>query len=193
MTDIQELDRRAVEASRALVRSVGADDWDAPTPCADWDLRALLAHMTVQHHGFARAVAGERTEPADWLPQPAADPVAAYDVAADHVIEAFRVPARTAYLPEIRGGITIPARTAMGFHLVDYVVHGWDVAASIGATVEFDDDVLSAALAVADEVPADPATRGPGFSFGPVITDPDRGSPLDRVLRKLGRSPDWSR
>ncbi|HEX3647837.1 MAG TPA: TIGR03086 family metal-binding protein [Pseudonocardiaceae bacterium] len=195
MADIQELDRRAVRTSVALVRQVTPDRLDLPTPCAEWDLRALLAHLTVQHVGFARAVAGERTELADWRPSPLADDfAAAYDRAADLVIESFGAPGATerrAYLPEIRNGVTVPGGMAMGFHFIDYVVHSWDVAAAIGAPVEFDDDVLAAALRVAGQVPTDPASRGPGTAFDPVLPEPAGATPLARVLALLGRSPTW--
>lgn len=192
MADIQELDRRAVEVSRSLVHTITTDRLGLPTPCAEWDLGALLAHMTVQHHGFARAVAGERTDLTDWRPMPLDDDVVgAYDAAADHVITAFLAPAAKAYLPEIRGGVTVPTDLAMSFHFVDYVVHGWDVAATLGVPVEFDDEVLEAALAVATQVPDDDVSRGPGLAFGPGLPVAAGAVPLDRVLTMLGRSPNW--
>lgn len=172
-----------------------ADDLRRPTPCAAWDLGALLAHMTVQHHGFARAVAGERTELADWQPVPVGDdPAGLYAAAADHVIEAFAAEGaaeRKAYLPEIRGGVTVPAPMAMGFHFIDYVVHSWDVAVTLGRSVEFDDEVLAMAVRVAGQVPDDPASRGEGFAFFPALPQTPGGDPLDRVLGLLGRSPNW--
>jgi uncharacterized protein (TIGR03086 family) len=193
--DIRELDRRAVATSRSIVATVTAGELTLPTPCAEWDLGALLAHMTAQHHGFARAVAGEHTDLADWLPTPVgADPVGAYAEAADRVIASFGadgVLTRKVYLPEIRGGITVPARTAIGFHLVDYVVHAWDVAATLGRSAELDGDLLDAALAVAAQVPDDEGSRGPGMAFGPSIPAPADGDRLARLLAALGRSPDW--
>ena len=39
---------------------------------------------------------------------------------------------RRLWLPEIRDGMRFPAETAIGFHFLDYVVHGWDVARSTG-------------------------------------------------------------
>lgn len=195
MDHIQDLDRRAVEVSRGLVRRIAAADLALRTPCADWDLAALLAHMTVQHHGFARAVAGERTDVTDWQPAPTpADPVAAYDAAADHVLAAFgdpEAPGGHAYLPEIRGGVTVPAPLAMSFHFVDYVVHSWDVAATLGLPVEFDSDVLAAALAVAEQVPDDEASRGLGMAFAAPVPAVAEVGTLDRVLTRLGRSPAW--
>lgn len=191
---IAELDRRAVELSRSIVVTIRQGQLRLPTPCAEWDLGALLAHMTVQHHGFARAVDGERTEPADWQPTPVeADPVVSYGKAADRVIASFGadgVAGRAVYLPEIRGGVTVPGRVAMSFHFVDYVVHTWDVATTLGKQVEFDDDLLDAAIAVAAKVPDDEASRQPGMAFGQKIASPtdDR---LDRLLTALGRSPSW--
>jgi uncharacterized protein (TIGR03086 family) len=195
MANIQELDRRAVELSRSIVATITPDRLRLPTPCVEWDLGALLAHMTVQHHGFARAVDGEHTELADWHPTPVdTDPVGLYGKSADRVIMSFAAEAtagRKVYLPEIRDGITVPGRIAMGFHFVDYLVHTWDVAATLGRAVEFDDELLDAALLVAAQVPDDEASRQPGMAFGPKIAPPGDDK-LDRLLTSLGRSPGWS-
>jgi uncharacterized protein (TIGR03083 family) len=42
----------------SLVDRIGPADLARPTPCAGWDLRALLAHLIGQNHGFAEAVDG---------------------------------------------------------------------------------------------------------------------------------------
>jgi len=93
------------------------------------------------------------------------------------------------YLPEIRDGGPYPAPMAIGFHFVDEVVHAWDLAKSIGATAEFDDEVLDMALSIAARVPNDPVTRGDGFAFA-LGADPDPDAPtLDRIVTLLGRRP----
>jgi uncharacterized protein (TIGR03086 family) len=79
---------------------------------------------------------------------------------------------------------------ALGFHFVDYVVHAWDVAATLGVGLELPDHVLVAALAVARLVPTDPAGRGPGFAFAPPVDAPVGADPLDEALRLLGRTPE---
>lgn len=195
MATIQELDRRAVEVSRSLVGTITADRLALPTPCGAWNLGTLLAHITIQHHGFARAVAGETTQLADWQPVSVDDdPAGRYDAAVDHVLTSFAAagtPEAMAYLPEIRGGVTVPSAVAMSFHFIDYVVHSWDVAVSLGWPVEFDDEVLAMALTVARRVPDDPASRGPDVAFMPSLAPAPGGDPLDRVLMMLGRSPNW--
>ncbi|MGC5166057.1 TIGR03086 family metal-binding protein [Luteimicrobium sp. DT211] len=194
--------RRAVEESVRVVTDVRASELRSPTPCAGWSLADLLAHMTVQHTGFAAAARGEVTALADWAPRPVADDVAdAYRAAADDVVAAFVTCDADAelWLPEIRGGTRVPARTALGFHLVDYVVHAWDVAASLGTSraLRQGDDVLTAALAVARGVPDDASRGVPGAAFAPALpegggADGQAGDTLARVLRLLGRDPAWA-
>jgi uncharacterized protein (TIGR03086 family) len=192
--DFQELDRRAVLTSRRIVASVTIADLDRPTPCAAWTLRALLEHMIAQHHGFAGAVDGVTDDLSIWKTASFGDdPVGAYDKAVERVLAAFGaegVLGRPVYLPEIRDGVTVPAPLAMSFHFIDYVVHSWDVAMTIGAPVSFDDDVLDAALKVAVRVPDGAERQAPDAAFAPgrATTSTDK---LDRVLALLGRSAGW--
>jgi uncharacterized protein (TIGR03086 family) len=79
----------------------------------------------------------------------------------------------------------------MGFHLVDCVAHGWDVARSLDVPFEFDGEVLDAALVVSLAVPDGPARERPGASFRPGVRVSRDAEPLDRILGLLGRSPDW--
>lgn len=194
--DVRELDRRAVQASVALVSRVTAADLGQATPCADWNLGELIAHMTAQHRGFAAAAAGRGADPGVWrVPAPEGDPVPGYAAAADAVISAFAedgVPERPFSLPEIAAGMTFPGRRAIAFHLVDYVVHGWDVARSLGSVEpELDDEVLGVALRVAQAVPGGQARLEPGAAFAPAVEEPAGASQLDRIVALLGRSPDW--
>jgi uncharacterized protein (TIGR03086 family) len=177
------LDRQAVLASEAVVRR--CTDLSLPTPCAGWNLADLIAHMTVQHHGFARAVRGEATTVDDWRPRPT--PHAGRDYV-DACAAALADPAAPVSLPEVRDE-PIPAQVAVGFHLVDYVVHTWDVAVSIGQGVTFDDDTLAAAVAVASRVPDGANREAPGGAFAHALPVPAGASVLDEVLLLLGRDP----
>jgi uncharacterized protein (TIGR03086 family) len=195
--DIRKLNRRAVQASVEVVARVTAEDLDRPTPCSAWSLGDLLAHRTVQHRGCAAAAAGRGADPAVWQAGPAAaDPVAAYAEAADAVLAAFAEDgaADTQFaLPEIATAMTFPGRQAMAFHLVDYVVHGWDVARSIGVGFEPDPEVLAVALTVARAVPDGPGRLEPSSAFRPAVPVPGQAGELDQIVALLGRRPDWSR
>ena len=130
------LDASAVQASVQVVSQARAADLARATPCEAWTLAELLAHMTAQHNGFAAAATGDGADLVRWQTgAPAADPVAEYAAAAARVIAAFGVPGvldREFTLPQISPQLRFPAEQAIGFHLVDYVVHGWDVARTLG-------------------------------------------------------------
>jgi uncharacterized protein (TIGR03086 family) len=184
--ELLSCDARAVRASVTVVNRISRSDLSRPTPCDGWDLGALLAHMTVQHRGFAAAAAGHGGDPGLWVPGPLGDdPVGAYAEAAEAVIDAFAGFEADLLLPEI-APTPIPRRVAIGFHLVDYVVHGWDVASALGVEYELPDDVLAAALPIAEAVPQGAGRLEPGAAFAPALPDPG-GSPLDRILALLGR------
>ena len=190
---IIELHRRAVQASVDVVSRIGGGDLGRDTPCAGWNLGDLLAHMTVQHDGFAAAAKGLGADPAVWQPRPlGADPTGEYAAAARRVLDAFAAPgvlAREFALPEISTAVTFPAERAIGFHLVDYVAHGWDVARSLGLPYQLDPDVLDIALRVAAAVPDGENRLAPGAAFAPALPVPEDAPALDRIVALLGRSP----
>ncbi len=194
-SDIRELDERAVLASVEVVSAATAADLGRPTPRSGWTLADLLAHMTAQHDGFAAAAQGRGGDLDAWQAGPASDdPVADYAAAAGRVIAAFGAPGtadRTFELPEILPGFGFPAAQAISFHFIDYVVHGWDVARSLGLAYEPDADVIEAALPVAQSVPDGKLRLQPGSAFLPGLPAPSGAATLDRILALLGRSPAW--
>jgi uncharacterized protein (TIGR03086 family) len=201
ISDLRVFHRAAVLASVDVVGLVTADDLGKPTPCAGWDLGDLIAHMTVQHDGFAAAARGHGAQSDVWDVATVADavrtaPAAAYATAAADVLDAFAradVLDTTFALPEFGPGATFPGSVAIGFHFVDYVVHGWDVARSIGAPFEPAPDVVAAVLPLAMFVPDGDFRTGRDAVFGPALTtDTGAATDFERVLLHLGRSPDWT-
>jgi uncharacterized protein (TIGR03083 family) len=176
--DVRPLHRIAVLASVDVVSAVTADDLAKPTPCAGWNLADLLAHMTVQHRGFAAAARGHGADESIW--QPAIDAFARDGVRDSEFA-----------LPEFGPGAMFPAAMAIGFHYVDYVVHGWDVARTLGLSYELPVDVVAAALPLALVVPDGDFRTMDNAPFGPAIPSTDPADDLDRILTYLGRPPQW--
>ncbi|MFC7585089.1 TIGR03086 family metal-binding protein [Nonomuraea antimicrobica] len=191
--DLVALDAHAVRTSVELVARVRPGDLSRPTPCIGWTLYGLLAHMATQHYGFAAASRGDG-DPAHWkLRSLGDDPVAGYRASAEHVLTAFAADGvldRMFPLPEFGSGRSFPGAQAIGFHLIDYVVHSWDLAKTLGVDVGFPPELLEVALDVARAVPGGEARLAPGAAFAPALTRPG-GSRLDEIVAILGRSPSW--
>ncbi|MDI6102746.1 TIGR03086 family metal-binding protein [Actinoplanes sp. NEAU-A12] len=190
--ELVAVDRRAVEHSIELLTPVTSRDLSRRTPCEGWSLADLIAHMTAQHRGFAAAAAGRGADPRPWRVRPLGDdPVAGYREAAAEALAAFPEAEAAAFtMPEIAPQ-TFPGSMAVGFHLVDYLVHSWDVAAALGVPVRADPEVVAAALPIALAVPDDGQRLSPGAPFRPAVAVTGAVDPLDRVLAALGRDPSW--
>jgi uncharacterized protein (TIGR03086 family) len=195
MENIIELHRRAVAGIRPVLERVDPADLGRPTPCAGWDLRALLEHMTGQDHGFAGAVRAARTgddvDVSAFAPLPLGpsltdgldEAVAAFAAGADGPV----------LLPEF--GVRLPVPVVVQMHLIDTLVHGWDVAATLGAQDDYvaklDADVVAAALAMCEQIPDDESREKPGASFAHALPTPADANAWTRVLTLLGRDPAW--
>lgn len=85
--------------------------------------------------------------------------------------------------------MTFPAAQAIGFHLIDYLVHGWDVAQSLGVEFIAEPELVEAAWPIAQAIPDDERRRGPGAAFQPSLAVPEDATRFDLILAMLGRSP----
>ncbi|MEV6630950.1 TIGR03086 family metal-binding protein [Actinoplanes sp. NPDC051470] len=192
--DLIRADAEAVRATVDLVSRVTPDDLTRPTPCDGWNLRALLAHMTAQHEGFAAAAIERGPDEAAWRPRwQDPKPLEGYAVSAAVVLSAFEADGvldHPFHLPEIRPE-PVPGRLAISFHLVDYLAHGWDVAATLGLPWSPPPDALAAALPVARQVPDDDSRTQAGAAFAPGVPFPPGVSPETEFLARLGRSVSW--
>lgn len=134
-------------------------------------------------------------DPATVADAVASDPAGTYSAAADDVLSAFAADGvldATFALPEFGPGAKFPGAMAIGFHFVDYVVHGWDVARSIGAPFELPNDVIEAVLPIAFAVPDGEFRSEEGSPFRRAVSVDGKAHDLDRVLAHLGRSPAWT-
>jgi uncharacterized protein (TIGR03086 family) len=188
VTTVEQLDA-VHETLQPLVAAVGSDQWTAPTPCGDWDVRGLVGHVVGGNRVFAAAVGGVPLEQArqalagDPL---GPEPVVAYAESAAAVAAAFREPGALERSVTIPFG-TVPAAVALHLRIVEALVHGWDLARATGRTVSYPDDVVEQEIAFSREflgrVPPD---REPFAPSRPVADD---APPLDRLVALLGRNP----
>ena len=124
--DLRPLHRRALEEARGHVERITVDLLTRPTPCAGWDLAALLAHIVGQHDGFAVAVTDGDAPPESygWRPVGTDRIAADWQDSADRLTAAFAAAPldRPVRLVEISPTLRFPAGTAIGFQLLDTVI-----------------------------------------------------------------------
>ena len=148
--------------------------------------------MTAQHRGFAAAARGLGADPTVWQ----AHSSDGYAVAARDVLEAFSadgIDDAPFALPEFGPDAVFPGSIAMGFHFVDYVVHAWDVAASLGVDYELPEHVLAAALPLVLAIPDGDVRDLENVPFDRAVQSGGGADDFSRILRHLGRDPQWSR
>ncbi|WP_174186598.1 TIGR03086 family metal-binding protein [Nocardia barduliensis] len=187
MTNSSALDtaplRRAFSSTRAVLAEVRTDQLAAPTPCASWDVSALIAHFIGSARWIADVVRG--TEPSGARNYAASEHLDAYDdsgraaLAALDDIEDAGV--------AVFGGLSAAGLLAMSTQ--DQFVHGWDLARATGQSTDLDPDLAGALLAAARNW-VDDKYRGPdGVGlFGPSVEAPATATPADRLAAFLGRS-----
>ena len=85
------------------------------------------------------------------------------------------------------GGVELPAEVMGNVALAEVVIHGWDVARTIGAPYDADAATLDACLAHLAQF--DPV--GTDGMFGPAVPVADDADDLDKVVALSGRDPAW--
>lgn len=175
---------RAIVATDAVVAGIQADQWSAPTPCTELDVRGVLNHLVSGNLLFAAIVRGEplpdRSE--DHLGD---DPLAAFRRAAGDLSEAFAKPG------VLESVYTAPFGTGqgallLGVRIVEVLVHGWDLARATGQPADLPEDVAARALA-ATRRQLTSRPEGPGAPFAPEVFVPEDARAIDRLAGFLGR------
>jgi uncharacterized protein (TIGR03086 family) len=187
MTDIAELHAQALDATGQIVAGVSADRWQAATPCAGWDARALVNHLVSGNLWAAELADGGTIEgvgsrlDGDLLGD---DPAAAYAQSAASAAAVFRRPGALEAPCAVSYG-PVPGSVYAGHRFLDVLVHGWDLAVATGQDQRLDPDLVQECREVIE--PQAEAFRGAG-ALGPEVSVPADANAQTRFLALLGRS-----
>ena len=177
---------RAATPTLAVLRGIATEQLDAPTPCRDFTVRALISHLlqwgpmlVAAGHKRSAGPASDDTGD-DWLPS--------LEAHTADLVAAWSAPdAWQGSTP--MGGPTMPAPTVGGLVLGELVVHGWDLARATGQSASWPEEVVTRAYAAAEET----AEQGRAMGvYGPAVPVPARASTMDRLLGLTGRDPQWT-
>lgn len=179
--------------------SVRPDQWTAPTPCAEWNVRQLVNHMVRGNLNYVDLLAGSSRE--DFLRMRDADalgddPLAAYAASVRLVADAFGRPGALDQMLDYPLG-KVTGCQALAVRATDSAIHAWDLARALRVDDRLDADLVAwisdglgeiyAGLAESP-VAADTTHRffaAPGVVSGSV-------SRQERLLNLMGRNPGWN-
>jgi len=181
-----ELLERALGYTRGRLAGVTAARLHAPTPCAEWELHDLLAHMDDALDAFLEAAGGVvalRSRPVD---ASAADTVTRVQVKACALVGVWTAAARQGVGSIDVGGQPVPSGLLVGTAALEVAVHGWDVGRATGRAAPIPEGLARALRPVAAAV----VTRADrGIRFADPVRVGQRARPDQSLLAHLGR---WS-
>ncbi|MFF5474149.1 TIGR03086 family metal-binding protein [Streptomyces achromogenes] len=187
-TDPRPLYARATAQAARLIRTVRPERLTAPTPCAEYDVRALLGHIV---GGTRRiAVVGETGE-GHGEPMTAPDVpddgwAGAYDEVRERALKAWESDGRMASSVTVPWG-EIPGRAALSAYVMEIVAHTWDLSEATGRPLALDPDLAEFALATARQ--ALPEGPREGRPFDAPVPAPEGAGAYERLAAWLGRVP----
>ena len=191
---------RAIATGGSVIARVRPDQLTAPTPCSEMDVRAMLGHLV----GVLDRVAalGQGEDPFTVTETHVADDgwSDAWATSARRAADAWRdddVLEQPMALPWIEGS----GAEVLASYFSELTVHTWDLATATRQQPDWDDTVVTAALAGRDILPAEnrralfeeiSAAMGldeVAIPFAEAVPIPDDAPAIDRLVAWNGRDP----
>ena len=173
--------RRAEGAFVSVLAKVGPDQAGAPTPCTEWSVRDVVAHVVAGNWWLAGGQSPRVPDDIEGL-------IGAYAASAEATYSVLAAPRGLEWLYEFPFG-SVPGAVAARMRARDALVHGWDLAKATGQSTDLDPDLAADLLEFSrQQITAE--FRGPGRRFAAEQPcDPGRPA-ADRLAAFLGRAVD---
>jgi uncharacterized protein (TIGR03086 family) len=181
-----ELHRRAAARFGRLVHAVQPEQWQLPTPCTAWDVRALVNHVVGENRWVVPLFEGQTVSTVGDLfdgdllgahPQVAWDESVAAAAAAIHLNGAMDQLVHLSF-GDVAGHEYVTQLVA------DLVIHGWDLAHAIGEDETIEPQLVEACATWFSGVAE--LCRAAGI-VGPPQQVPDTADPQTKLLAAFGR------
>lgn len=191
--DPRPLYARASAQTATLIAAVEPTRLGDPTPCAEFDVRALLEHLVTETDrlsGVGEGLGGSE-RPGDGDTQSAGVPddgwAKAYDRSRNRLAAAWAEDAKLdASVPMPWG--KVPGRAALAACVMETVTHTWDLAQATGWSGALDEELGEFALGAARQsLPA--GRRGGAVPFAAVREAPEGADVYGQLAAWLGREP----
>jgi uncharacterized protein (TIGR03086 family) len=183
---IDQLSGHALRGVEKIIAGVRPDQLDAATPCTQWTVRDLLVHVVAVNRKYTGIAHGDPWEPGIPIVDLGDDPARAYHDTINPLLQAWQQPGALHRELALPIGPR-PAELALWVHLRETLVHGWDLAAATKQQTPFDDEVVKASLAHAQQLDPAPTARPTGLGFANAVDAPRAAKPIIRLAAFFGR------
>jgi uncharacterized protein (TIGR03086 family) len=186
--DVVTTFEHVLDRTNEVVDRVEPGQLGNPTPCTEWDVRAVINHITGGATMFAECVE-QGSVPDSRLGELMAgdnlgdDFKGNYRAASDRARVTFAMPGALDKIVKLPFG-EMPAGVALNIAIMDVMTHAADIAKATGQTID-DEEILATALEVGRQLITDDF-RAPGV-FDPEQSAPPNASAADRLLAFAGR------
>ncbi|HVS67218.1 MAG TPA: TIGR03086 family metal-binding protein [Mycobacteriales bacterium] len=172
-----------------LVEGVQPGDWERPTPCSEYDVKALVAHMVGWSASFDAAANGH-TPKGDPTAYEVTDKSAGeFRLAVTSIVGGWRDHGKDREVSLVGAG-GMPGQMVFDMTLMEYLAHGWDLATATGQAMPYSEDTAQEVLIRAEHGPlANEQYRGSDQPFGPIVDVPLSAPAIERFAGFMGRNP----
>ena len=185
--DMADRHRQVCKAFGDEVSAVG-DQWEAQSPCSEWDARGVLEHVIGFHDVLLLRPLAAKPR------RPKGDPVgrwAATFAAVDLVLSRPDLFDGVVDVPVVGNNppSRVDAARIVPLLSLDVLVHTWDLGRAAGHEVTLDPDLCRRFL---DGLPSDDAALSRTGMYDSPRPAPAGSDAQAELLARLGRVPDWS-
>ena len=180
MSEISDRYQKIADGFTTRLADIQPDQWEAPTPCTDWHVRDLVAHVIGTHRRVAGMV--REGEPADVDPD--GDLHAQWQNSRDEILAALTDPAQASTVTRGMFGEQTFESLVSRLLCADTLLHTWDLARATGQDERLDPDAVVKAREFL--LTLDDALRRPG-GFAPKIEPAPGSDEQTQLLNFCGR------
>ncbi len=179
----------ATRLAGVALSHIGAENVARPTPCDDYNVGQLGAHLVAVQQRVAAVARGE--DPFTVLQEiPGLEPTgfsAAWAAATEEQLASWAddsVLGRPLVLPFA----TLPGVIALWIYISEVLAHTWDLATALDIEIDWDQELAEAALgSMKMGLPAEP--RGGEVPFAAVVPTNTDAPAIDQLVAWVGRTP----
>jgi len=185
--DILDVLESELTINDKLLANLSTAELSHPTPCKEFDVGQLVAHMIAANTGLTGMTRGEAWQERPPAPDtPDDSPAARHLASSEELMQALR--ARDVFGETFDFGVVqMPGDVVLRQMVLEVVVHGWDLAKATGQRRPIDPELAAQLLVEAQAY--DGARTPQGTPYGPAVEVPSSASPGDRLVAFLGRVP----